>query len=45
MALLAAVTLIGIFGALVGDPHDDSSIVMLGVGVLAAVVLSVATLV
>jgi hypothetical protein len=36
--------LISLFGALVGDPHSDSSIAMLGVGVLAAVVLSVATL-
>jgi hypothetical protein len=45
VALIAAIALIGIFGALVGDPHDDSSIVMLGVGVLAAVVLSVATLI
>jgi hypothetical protein len=36
--------LIGLFGALIGDPYADSSIVMLGVGVLAAVVLSVATL-
>jgi hypothetical protein len=37
--------LIGLFGALIGDPYDDSSLAMLFVGVLAAVVMSIITLV